>query len=82
MTDRRAFAPVNEEENKIALDEGIRIYKELLEKFKCTDEKGCDLMMNTLCSSLICFLRVHVPPDNMGMLLQVIHKILVNNVNK
>lgn len=82
MNDRRAFGAIPEEENAKALEEGIRIYKELSVKYKTNSNASLDMIMNSLCAAMICFVRDNVKSDNHPVILQVIHKILSSNVSK
>jgi len=78
--DRRAFGSIPKDEAEIARQEGIVIYKLLRQKYKDSSTSDYDMILNTLCVSLICLIKTSCPPDNYPYMFQIIHKILQENL--
>lgn len=78
----RVFSPTPEEMNQICLQEGRRIYFELKDKFEGKNIDGLDKMLNSLCSALVILVHQNVGADDFECFLQLIHKILHNNLKE
>ncbi len=78
--ERKAFQNLPHEENPHHLENGIRIYKELKEKYPQECNEDLDSILNSLCCALICLIKISVDPDNRRNVLQLIHIILSKNL--
>lgn len=77
---RNAFQKTPQEENEVCLREGTEIFKKLQEKYPPTNQVNLDIILNTLCCSLICLLLSSVERDNRRIMIQVIHQIITKNI--
>jgi hypothetical protein len=81
--ERKSFQPSIQSDNEIYLHNGKEIFFALKDKFPIDGEKcqeNCDIILNSLCASLICLLHSAVDKDNRKQIIQLIHKILSQNV--
>ncbi len=77
---RKAFQHLPGEENPHFLEDGKRIYLDLEAKYGSKDVVACDNILNGLCAALTCLIHTNVAKDNRPQMLQIIHKILSNNI--
>lgn len=76
----KCFGPISDDQNATSLVEGKRIFLELAGKFGLDTTESCDLVMNSLCFAMVCMIMKRMHPDNYGYGLQLIHKILKENL--
>jgi hypothetical protein len=79
--ERKLFQSLPGAENPQFMEDGKRIYLELRKKYPdCTNEHY-DNLLNGLCAALVCLISLNVDKDNHRYLIQVINKILSNNLS-
>lgn len=82
MSEPRAFESLTEDHNQKATQVGLAIYELLQKHYPECNTTDRDLIMNSLCVALVAFIHQNVDKDNHPIILQVIHKILTNNLQK
>ncbi len=75
-----AFESIKQELNVIIKQEGVRIYNELLAKYPEKTVEHKDILLNSLCFALVHLLKLDVSADDHPIALQLIHKVLSNNL--
>lgn len=78
--ERKSFQHLPAEENPQFLEDGKRIYLEMRKKYPENTNKDLDNILNGLCASLTCMIHANVNKDNHKNFLQLIHKILSQNL--
>ncbi len=81
VKERRAFEDFTEEEKEKVIEEGKKVYMQLYNTFS-EGERGKDLFLNTLIYMLVGFIDMMVAKDDQREFLQLIHKILMKNLEK
>ena len=77
---RRAFQHLPGNENPQFLEDGERIYLELRKKYPNNTDIDLDNVLNGLCASIICLVHANVDKSNHKNFLQLIWKILNQNL--
>lgn len=78
---RKSFEPLPSNENPQFLEDGKRIYFQLREKYPNSSVEHLDNILNALCCALICLTQINVDKDDRIYFLQLIHKILSQNID-
>ncbi len=78
-SDRKSFQNLPHEENPQFLQDGKRIYFELRKKYPENNNVHLDNILNALCASITCLMKVNVQKDNYKQFLQLVYKILIKN---
>ncbi len=80
MSNRKAFQHLPGNENPQFLEDGKRIYLEMRQKYPNNTNEDLDNILNGLCSALVCLVYDNVAKDNHKNMLQLIWKILNDNI--
>jgi hypothetical protein len=80
MNERKAFQKLSAEENPQFWEDGMEIYDLFLEKYPEPSIENLDNILNGLCASLTILMRINVDKDNHRQFIQLIYKILMDNV--
>ncbi len=78
--DRKSFEYLPGDENPHFIEEGIRIYKELRNKYPGNNEIDLDNVLNGLCAALIVLMRENMPKSDHKYFLQLLYKIISQNI--
>ncbi len=79
---RKAFESLPGNENPQFLEDGKRLFLELRSKYPSHDVEHLDNILNGLCAALTCLMRSCVDKDNHKNFLQLVYKILYENLEK
>jgi hypothetical protein len=83
MTERTIFQILETERTIFQiLEDGQRIFLEMRAKYPNNTNNDFDNILNGLCASLICLIKVAVDKDNHRVIVEIIHKILTKNLDK
>lgn len=77
---RKSFQHLPAKENPHFLEDGKLVYKSLREKYPSNTNEHLDNILNGLCAALTCLMCSAVPKDSHRQFLQLIYKILSDNV--
>ena len=77
---RKAFQYLPGDENPQFLEDGKRIYLELRKKYPNKTTEDLDNILNGLCAALTCLVYDNVEKSNHKNMLQLIWKILNQNI--
>ncbi len=80
MNERKPFGKIPEDENKVCEVNGKIIFEYLKENFPNENAKDYDCILNSLITSLIILTRSCVAKDNHRNFIQLIYKILTDNL--
>jgi len=80
MNERKPFSKIPESENNLCSENGRVIFEYLKENFPGEDAKDYDCMLNSLLASLLILTRSCVAKDNHRNFIQLIYKILTDNL--
>ncbi len=78
----KAFSPFTSEHNEIVNEYGLAVYEELCKQFPGKNIEDFDFILNSLCCALGHLISQNVPKDNRSYLIQLVHKILTNNLSQ
>ena len=77
------FPPLTDELNKICLEEGTRVFKELRAKYPSHDLRSFDITLNSLIFALVCLGYNNVTPgkekEYAALVASVVCRDLLNN---
>ncbi len=76
------FPKTTKEENKIAHEEGIRIFGELRKKYSNNNIRDLDIVLNSLCAALVRLTRLNVTEPDYDSFTQLIKDIILKNLRK
>ena len=77
---RKAFQHLPGTENPQFLEDGKRIYLELRKKYPENTDKDMDNILNGLCAAIVCLVTANVDKSNHKNFLQIVWKILNQNL--
>lgn len=77
---RKVFQHLPVEENPQFLEDGLRIYKEMKDKYPKSSIEDLDNILNGLCVSLVILIKENIAEDNRNQALQLIYKALSKNI--
>jgi hypothetical protein len=80
MKERKSFQHLPPKENPHFLEDGKKIYLELVKKYGRKDVKSLDSILNILCCGLVCLAKENVSTDDNKSFLQLIYQILSKNL--
>jgi len=78
--ERKVFQYLSGEENPQFVENGKKIYLELRKKYPNDTAKDLDTILNSLCAALLCLIKCNVAEENHLCILQVVWKILKQNI--
>lgn len=82
MNDKKRFRNLPADEYPQFYDDGIKIYRELIQKYPKPTIEDRDNILNALCASLYLLISQCVDKDNYENALQLIHDIIKKNLNR
>lgn len=74
--------PITKNENETANQEALFIYGYLRKKYCNDNVKDLDIVLNSLCFSLIRMIHLHVGSKDRAAMIQIINNILRNGINE
>lgn len=77
---RKPFQNLPANENPHFTENGLKIYQELKKKYPKHNDEDLDNILNSICASLIILVKNNVNTDNHKQFLQLIWKILNQNI--
>ncbi len=80
MSKRKPFQELPSEQHPEFLQDGKYLYLYLKEKYPKETVENLDNILNGLCAGMICLIRSSVSYDDYNAFLQLIHKILSDNL--
>ena len=79
---RKSFEKLSGEDNPHFSADGYKIYHELRKRYPNHTIEDLDSILNILCGSICYLIRDNVDKDNWAMLMQLVFKILCENLNE
>jgi len=79
-TERKCFGDLLQDENLKAFRIGKEIFFKLKQLYPENNVQNLDLILNTLCASLVCLIAHAVNKDNYSISIQLVHKILTRSL--
>jgi hypothetical protein len=76
-TNRKAFQEIK---GKNFAEDAKEILKLLTQKHPQVNTESFDNILNSLCASIVIFIKMQVHPDNYAPMIQLVHKILTKNL--
>jgi len=80
MSEKKAFQSLPEGQNVEASRAGATIYRILKMKYPEKNDTDLDMILNSLCAALLFHINENVKKDNQRVMLQIIYKILSDNI--
>jgi hypothetical protein len=74
------FPDITEEENKISLEEGLRIFGELRKKYSNKNIKDLDIVLNSICCALTRLTALNVRKQDYETFAEIIKSIILRNL--
>ena len=76
------FPKTTKEEDKIAFDEGLRIFGELRKRYSNESIRDLDIVLNSLCTALVRLTILNVTPKDYESFVDLIHAIILGNLKR
>jgi hypothetical protein len=80
MTNRKSFQHLPADDNPQFLQDGIEIYKKMIEKYPEKNVENLDNILNGICAALTCLMTANVDKRDHRNFTQLIYKILNDNI--
>lgn len=77
---RKGFQDLPGDENPQFLEDGMKIYSELRDKYPDESAEHLDNILNGLCAATVCMIKKNVHKDNYKYMLQLVYTILNKNL--
>lgn len=76
------FPKTTEMEDRLAHDEGLRIFGELRKKYSNNSVHDLDIVLNSLCYALVRLFKLNTLQDDADNCTELVKKILLKNLKK
>lgn len=71
-----------EDKDRIASEEGFRIFVDIRKKFNNNSERDLDMVLNSICAALVQLFNLTAIKNKPESCVELIKKIIINNIKR